>query len=360
MNKEQFGPEFRIVGKISPEEKEDIKKEYSGRFGEKHLENISEESQKELKRLEYPKTPIEATIVSFANQKTNELRKKAGVKEFDIPERNLHIIPPDLYKKELDLNDESNATTVWQQQAIFLNADTCRENDFKFSKICFHEQLHLKSHVAFEATKKKEKEEARKPDAATFRGGLVVSSTRKMNEQYKKHSHFKGLNEAIASYHERDYFKEFLKLPMFKKEKEWMDSEEAKKIKKELAKKFSSPEEEFLYIKKEIKDGKENYPYITNGYPHHVYVLEYLISEIQKELPDRYSSTDEINTEFLKSLFTGKLLNIAHPIEKTFGKGSFETLGMMDDKENSAIQMLDYLRRARTRQLKKEKQTHGS
>jgi len=45
---------------------------------------------------------------------------------------------------------------------------------------------------------------------------------------------------------------------------------------------------------------------------------------------------------FFKSHFDGKLLPIARLIEKSFDKGAFRIIGMMDD-ENSASLLMDYL-----------------
>jgi len=54
----------------------------------------------------------------------------------------------------------------------------------------------------------------------------------------------------------------------------------------------------------------------------------------------------------LKSNFSGKLLSIASLVEKTFGEGYFRILGTMTNKPDSAIQMLEVLRKARLRKTK--------
>lgn len=348
------GPEIRVVGKKPAETKEKIKKEIFGYFGEKHLESLPEESRKEILTLEYPKTPEELELIAFANKKTNELMIKAGVKPYDIPTNNIHIIPPDLYRKALDGTNTSDATTFYTLQMIVFNAEVVRNNKHAFGILNFHEQMHLKGHAAFEIETKKDDKGNEETKPVEFREGLTVQSSLKKEEQKLYHSHFRGLHEAIVSYEEREFAKEMLELPIFKEEKKWLESTEAGELKNKITKDKKISSENVLWVS---RDGKK---WNASGYLKHQKVLSFLLEEMRKEFSDKYKTTDDAYTEFLKSQFTGSLLNIARPIEKTFGKGSFEVLGMMTSEAKSAVQMLEYLRRARTRQLKKEKQTHGS
>ncbi len=347
MNKEQFGPEIRVVGKKPAETKEKIRKEMLGYFGEKHLESLPEESKKEILTLEYPKTPEELELIAFANKKTNELMVRAGVKPYDIPANNLHIIPPDLYKA-LDVPYASDAATFYGHQMIIFNAEVVRNNKHAFGILNFHEQMHLKGRAAFEIETNKDDKGNEETKPASFRQGLTILSPLKKDEQKLYHSHFRGLHEAIVPYKEKEFAKEMLKLPIFKEEEKWLETAEANELKNKIAKDKKISLEDVLWVS---RDGKE---WNGSSYSKHQKVLSFLLEETQKEFSDKYKTTDDVYAEFLKSQFTGSLLNIAHPIEKTFGEGSFEVLGMMTSEAKSAVQMLEYLRRARLRQIKKK------
>ncbi len=342
------GPEIRVVGKKPAEAKEKIKKEMLGYFGEKHLESLPEESRKEVLTLEYPKTPEELELIAFANKKTNELMVKAGVKPYDIPANNIHIIPPDLYRKALDSTHASDAATFYSHQMIIFNAEVVRNNKHAFGILNFHEQMHLKGCAAFEVETGKDDKGNEETKPASFREGLTILSPLKKDEQKLYHSHFRGLHEAVVSYKEREFAKEMLDIPVLKEEKKWLESAEAGELKNKITKDKKISSEDILWVS---RDGKE---WNTLSYPKHQKVLLFLLEEIQKEFSDKYKTTDDAYAEFLKSQFTGSLLNIAHPIEKTFGKGSFEVLGMMTSEAKSAVQMLEYLRRARAKQIKKK------
>jgi len=95
------------------------------------------------------------------------------------------------------------------------------------------------------------------------------------------------------------------------------------------------------------RDGQDG---VVISYQSQREVLDFAISEIRKELSNQYKSTDQVLAEFLKAFFTGQISSIARLVEKTFGKGCFEALGMMGDDDQTPIQVLEYLKRARARE----------
>ena len=158
------------------------------------------------------------------------------------------------------------------------------------------------------------------------------------------HEHFRGLDEAIVASEERKYVKEMLNLPMFEKEREWLGSEEARKIREKIAVARNIPPDEIYWL------GENKKSHIEVGYYRQRKVLDYALAEIQKEFPEKYGSAEEVSGEFLRAFFAGSLSATANLVEKTFGKGSFRVLGMMSDDKNSAINTLETLesmRRAR-------------
>jgi len=66
------------------------------------------------------------------------------------------------------------------------------------------------------------------------------------------------------------------------------------------------------------------YPY---GYEKECKKLWSLIREIYEQNKGDFSSQEEVFTLFAKAAFSGRILDVARLVEKTFGKGSFRKLG---------------------------------
>ena len=343
------GPEVRIVGEVSEEMKEQIKRETKELLGEKHLEHLSEEKRRELEAFEYPKTKEETELISFTNKKINELMEKSGVSSYDIPEANIHILPPDLYKKFDSYNRV--AVSFPKDQIIVFNANFARNNPVFFGDVVFHELMHSKSHLTLEAEEEAKTEGGgeKKITKTEFRSGLAIKAAQKLSSRGKYHEHFRGLNEALISSQEKSFYEEMMKLPLLEKERERLLSSETQEIKKRIVKENGGSEEDIIWVR---PDGKD---YEIISYPRQRTVLSFIISEIQEEFSEKYKTDNDVSQEFLKGFFSGKILTIARLIEKTFGEGGFRVLGMMSDDKETPIAVLEYMRKARNRQLKSKK-----
>lgn len=361
-NKKENGPDIRVVGlshfpkEEREEKKEQIKEKIRGSFGEKHLDTLPESSQEELKKLEYTKSKEELFLIDLANKKTNEWMQKAKITPYDVPEENLHIVPPDIYKKINPDNKTNAAITIQNLKAVFFNAEYCRKNNFYFSSAVFHELFHLKSCAVYEAWEKEidttTGQKETKLQEQMFRSGLQVLSTHKTDQKDLPHSHFKGLNEAVTSWAENEYCQELLQQPLFEKEKEWLRSKEAEEIRKKIASKENySNINDIVWVSNNGKD------WWAKSYRQHQKVLEFIGQEIQKEFPNEYKSPEEAIEEFVKSNFNGHLRIIAKLVEKTFGKRSFRALASMDINASSANQTLEDLRKKRRDILKSNQPT---
>lgn len=330
------GPEFRIVGGASPEKKEEVKKELQKALFN-HFESLSPEERKKVAKFEYKKSDEEKGLIDFANQETNRLRQEAGLEPYSIPYENYHLLPSKKYE-EVKLGG-SDAMTSYTSQGILLNKENLSSDPTKLGSAFVHETLHLKGHFTGKA-----KEYGKNIRRTIFREGVSVYGTRRD----ELHEHFDGLHEAIVANQEKKSFPKLLDIPFFQKEKEWLVSDEAKKIRKEMAEKMKISEDEFRWVDK--KGGWGTFPFRAQRE-----VLDFVCAEIQKEHSQQYQDKEDVFREFLKSHFTGQLLTIARLVEKTFGEGNFRVLGNMSAKKESAILHMELLRKARVRQLKKEK-----
>jgi hypothetical protein len=335
-------PGFRVVGGASEEVKEKTKQEIELRLTD-HIKSLSEADQKEIKRLEYPKTEEEYSLINFANAETNRLREESGMEPYTIPAENYHIVPPELFKKVT--NSGSSAMASSMDQASVYNANQFRDNPVRFGAATLHETLHLKGHYAVEV-EETEKEGKKVERRTQYREGISALAAQKKKDEEGYHSHFDGLHEAIVSEQEKRSFPNLLALPILKKEKEKLSSAEARKLAENISKREGIPVEEIYWV------GERENEYNNFGYGTQRKVLNYVCEEIQRQFPKRYQSPEEVFKEFLKAQFTGQLLPIARLVEDTFGEGSFRMLGNMKNDKESGILALEILRKARIRTKK--------
>lgn len=340
------GPDFRIVGGISEEEKEQEKKRLKGLRGEKHLEDLREESIiEELETLEYDKEEEELELIGLANKRTNKLMKEVGIQSHDVPERNFHIVPPDFYERAT--GEKGVASVLRGSFLIIMNVARARVSPLLFGVYAFHELMHLNSHYTQEVQKKKEGNEDMLKRTA-YRAGICVGSAQKKELQGESHGHFEGLNEAVVDLQSKEFVLDLIKHPLLKQERERLNSEEAIEFKKKIAQESKTAQEDIFWVS---KDGEE---YERIGYSRQRKVLEYVMEQIQIEFPEKYKSKEEVLAEFLKSFFTGHLLPLAKLTEKTFGKGGFRLLGMMKTDEETPIEVFEALYKKRLEQEKKK------
>lgn len=336
------GPETRIIGNASPKTKEQVKKEITEALFN-HFESLSPQEQEQLRKFEYPKSEKELAVINFANKETALLMQEAGIEPYDVPAGNYHIIPSELYRKIV--GNDGNATTLMRKQGIFFDAQSFRDNPVNFGAVALHETLHLKAHFSMEV-----QEEGDTINTTRYREGLMIHSLQNSNlGKYHYHCHFAGLNEGIVAESEKRLLMKLLDLPELAEEKEWLTSDEAKKIKEELVEKKEIPEEDIIWVGKK---GEDDWKVVS--YNQQRNVLNYVCTEIQKQFPDQYQSADDVYKTFLNANFTGRLLILAGIVEKTFGEGSFRLLGNMDTERPDATLHLESLKNARRRQVKFE------
>lgn len=320
-------PEPVIVGPASAEKKEEYKQMILGRFGERHYEQIPEDKRQLLESLEYQKKPYEKLAIEKANEITNSIINEFGLTSFDVPERNIHIVPDKLYK-EVEEDGDIIGVTFQDRQLIALNAERLVHPIDKAS-IILHEITHLKNFLAIEVHN-----DLNKP----YRSGLKISALRKKEERIGFFTVFSGLNEAVVSEIEKRYLPELLRQNQFlADEYNWEISKEACDLKEKVAKEKGRDADEVMWIS---KDGKN---FSSFSYYEQRKVLDYIVDGLYKDNADKFDSRDEVMKLFFKSHFNGKLLPIARLIEKSFGKGAFEIVGMMDDDKNSARLVMNHL-----------------
>jgi len=324
-------PEPEVFGSASKEKQEAAKISIMQRFGEKHLEQISKEAAAALATIDRPKQPFEQEAIKTANAITNNLLEKFGLPQFDVPERNLHVIPDKNYATILDAAG-SSAITIQDRQTIILNAEKLTDPLVKASAI-FHEIIHLKNFLRLEVTK---------DFHLIHRSGLRIEANEKKIKDIGDYSAFSGLNEAIVAEIEKRHFPELIASnPFLKSEWEAFNSKKSNRIKEKILREKSVTQDELLWINN--SDGS----YSTFSYYEQRKVLNYVVQEIYEDHKDRFDSKDAVMTEFFTAHFNGQISQIARLVGNVFGKEAFRILSMMDVPENSARLVMAYLKKHR-------------
>jgi hypothetical protein len=314
--------------------KKEVRKEMRGYFYDQHLTYLDPELKKELEALEYDKTPEEIALIENADREISAFMKKSGVKPFEVPIENIHIVPTEHYKKAVK-EENVPAATLPDHMAIFFNAEVFRPKPLQFGLVAFHELFHLKGHITFEVEEKRGKKRT-----TLLRHGLEVYAPIKRIEKGEQHPHFKGLEEAITAEMEKRYFNKLINHPTLKDYKKFLTSPQGMDIKLEIAKKEKiSPDE--------ISEVTEKKDFSFFDYPKQRKVLTKLTQEIYQDNKNDFDSPDEALDLFVEAHFNGKLLPISRLIKKSFGEDALQVVGMMGSDENSPVQVMDLLTRMR-------------
>lgn len=329
------GPRIRVVGEASDEAKNEAKKEIEKAFLDQ-LSFLSPEDQELKKRVEKPKSETEIALIGFVNQVTSDLIKKVGGNSYTIPPENIHIIEATAYEQRMGKTSFARAYPSYQ--AIVVNNRYSEKNSLNFGLILFHEFLHVKAPMTMEVQEHIEGQ----PENSVSRRGISVLSSLISNKKDQKHSHFDGLHEAIVSEAEVQFFPKILNHPLLQEQKKWLDSEKATVRKNQIAQSKQIPIDEIYWV----SDATSEYQHFS--YKSQRDTLRYVCAEIQKEFPETFQNQQQVFDLFLQSHLTGKLLEVARFVEKTFGKGSFRVLGNMDTTRSSGILHLETLRSLRS------------
>lgn len=336
-------PSLKIIGNIHDENKREVEEKFKNKLFN-HINSLPKRAQEEIKKLEYKKTKEQLKFIDMANKETNELMRYCGVESFDIPIDNFHILPPDLYKVAGGIPN-TIGTASYENQAILFDALKVGDNDFVFANSAFHESLHLKSVLIIQVEEQKNGLRERQ-----YRSGVDVLNTIKNNNKTGENIlYFNGLHEAIVSVEEKKFNKKLLDLPDFKNEKKSLEENKEEILKISENKKI--PIEDFSFFKKGEDDQDSRWGVL--GYRKQREVYDYICREILKNGEGKYRDLGDVQKEFLKAHFTGKILSIARIVEDTFGENSFRILGGMGVDDESTIKTRKILENMRRQVLKK-------
>lgn len=317
-------PKFEVVGKVTDNDKrkfQDAEKDVFLRQ-EKSVPE-TDEDRLEIEKTEIAKTPEQVAILNFINNETNRLMDECGVEPYDLPINNYHILPKEQMKKYF--NVDTSGVYEPKFYAIGLSEEL-NKSLLKFAIVALHESLHAKSRQIMELFTDNDGVVR----AQGYRGGVRAFSPHGKDEEGRPVGHFTGLDEAIIAWQEKLSFSKLLEIPELAKEKEELQTEEAIKLRKNIAKEDDIAEDEVYSIDSEGE-------YNSTGYRRQRSVLEYVCEEIATEFSDEYPTKEDVFRVFLKAEFDGNLIPIARLMKKTFGEHGFRTLSIMKGEDEAGV-----------------------
>ena len=322
-------PNLQIVGQADSADKEQTKDFFNARLFE-HNASLPDKDLEIIKKYELAKTPEALDFISFANSETNRLCQQFGLEGYNVPAENYHFLPREACQR---LNMTAAAMTYKLKQGIIIQNDKFLDSKLSLAAVIFHETMHLKAFTALQSDQGVK-------DFSLFRSG--VSAHSRTGHEMPKHVHFKGLHEAIVSEQEIRTLDKIMLLPNFREEHLFLEIPIVKEQIAKFKRQNNINSDSFVWF-----NIQQNCLEVVETYNQHRKLLKYICQEIQQEFSDQYADANTIFTEFLRAHFTGSLLTIGKLVEKTFGPGSFRSLGNVSEDENSVNLCFEDLSRRR-------------
>lgn len=342
-NKEAFTSIARVLGRkyegISEEERQKVFK---------HIEETFEDQGKLKKNLlrdfgsvenippavrtiffERSKTPEELEIIDIINKRTNRLRRRFGLLDLNVPPENVYLVKDTDWPEELDsdcyYNPAGQFIVVREPKITEL-----RDSKITFAKNLIHEMLHFKH---LNSLKKLENS-----DSFSVYGFGLKNYTR----QDDLEPYFGNLNEAIVEELTIRVLQELRDNSLFKKE-------------------FEQTEEIIKLLSNETDtDGRPllngNEFYIASDQENNLYSADFrrtrervalgkLIEKIYQKNKNnnRFKNKEEIFDIFVKSIMTGKIINLGHLVDQTFGKETFKKIAEADNNLDKLEKLIEGL-----------------
>lgn len=307
----------RVVGNAPETIKEQILKDRGERFDNQVF--------KELESKELKKTPEELQIISLANDITDEILKKYGLDEFNIPAKNIHIIK----EQQWPAGKQGSAFYETRFQAVAIRE---QQSLVAFLRKIIHELLHFKSYNALQTTVGKNSQ------LIDYRVGLSV------NTRDGKFRYFTNLNEAITEELTKRLFAKTSQNKIFARELhqtkkiiatypraiadsggDLFDSDtfyanvEGKKSFKESIGRF------FGIAEKSKRINTEKFTYSEERK-----IINTLIDKLFEKNKAHFKNREDVFNIFAKGMMTGNILPVGKLIDKTFGSGTFRKIGELD------------------------------
>ena len=303
----------RVAGQLTDEQRRLLlfkkKIDFENQESRLPFENVIEKSEDDLR------------MISEINTAINGLRKKFGLDEFIVPEKNVHFF--------VDKNREKSGNRVgggYYQELQSAFVPWYSEMTVK-GKNCFHELVHFLSYGAMQ-------KRTDTGDIAPYRTGLSMDARSK--EKAKTATGLIGgveteielpfgdeLNEAVTEELAKRYILSQRDNPLYAKD--FKQTEDFKSYMKERGRSDYDDNDIFaIHIDSDAQSAQR----ISFGYKDNRTALEGIIDGIFKSEKNagKFKDRDQVFDVFVRAMFTGHLMELAHVIDGTFGKGTLRKI----------------------------------
>jgi hypothetical protein len=302
----------RVVGNIPEAEKKQILRDMGERFNDQTFED--------LKDKEREKRSEELQIIGLANEVTNEVRRKYGLEDIDIPSDNIHVIDQEAWPPE----EKGRAFHNSMFQAVLLREEQAKT---VFLETVFHEMIHFKSYNALQVSS------GENPELDEYRLGLIIHT------RDGKEKNFTNLNEAVTEEVTKRYVPKLFNNPIFAEE-----LEQTRLVRDRNQKAVTSSgeplfDDDTFYAQEKLAHIE------TEGFSYQLERknLNLLIDKIFKRNIDKFQDREEVFEVFAKGMLTGNILPVGRLIETTFGKGTLRHIGELDDNIQAQEEFISFL-----------------
>jgi hypothetical protein len=311
----------KIVGNASDESKEEVMRCFDNVIDN---QNYFDEL---LAGKEVEKTMDEIRVISLSNKITNDLRRKYGLPDFDIPLKNIHIVDkkrwPDVIAKF-----KADIAGFYNSRSQGIAVEESNSNIETFSLI-LHEMIHFKSYNALQVIELKDKSQK---TVKEYRIGLQMMSRR---DDYKKY--FGNINEAVTQILTMELMRENVSNPLFKK-----DIEQTNRLNEDYYKDQSGE----LFFIKLVKGGDNNSFSLVGSkftYRNERAVLKELVKKLYEKNSDKFNNFEEVMDLFKEAAITGNMMKYGRLIDKTFGSGTLRKIGELGSDTKSQKDFIESL-----------------
>lgn len=283
-------------------------------FDELQEEILSRSSMEALKvkQFEIEKDEDDIRVINRAVDGVRGVLKSFGAEEAMVSSSLVHLVEPEYFnRKDGDLSGTTGGADAVSQVVVVEKSRLATRS--KIAIVSFHELMHH----------------------ASFQRVGVVQNTEESGAEMLAVLERNGFNMAVKKDPQKMLFYYLTEMVVEKLTKEFVE-----KIRTE-----SDFKEEFDYIEEQLAERGESRPWggymevgfddtgkeiwhLSEAYKEEVERFEGILSEMATQNP-QFASSEEVFYIFVRGLLSGRLLEIARLLEKTYGKGAFRKLGEM-------------------------------
>lgn len=293
---------------------------------------------KDLPKWERKKTEDEKAIVKVADNATNSILRYLALPDFDIPERNVHLIKLDEWKNT-PATISVSAAHFSGFQAIFAKEEPRR---IKLVRALMHEMFHFKLYnsVGFQF-----------PSSSAILGGS--RSGLRTTSRDGKTLHFMALNEALTEELTMLAWNYVMSDPDFTKEaheskeiRRWNSAIFDDNTKKDLldpniydirveGREARSPSDfqKPMVLSADARRMVGKLTWSHPAYPEERIILNTLIDKLYERNKAVFKNREDVFRIFADSAGTGRILPLRRCIDRTFGNGMFLKIANLDKRD---------------------------